>query len=277
MTTIIIQAVSVFLPLGYLMTLMLYAMAFAGQRAPRVARVRPHMLKTLLVLHLGQFILHGIEAGGLPIFDAWLSLSAVALALAGLFGIVIRRHDQATVGALVLFVAALLQLISSMFGPMQAIALEGPSDTGTFIHVVTAAAACAALILSGLYGFLYLTLLRQMKNQSFGPIFRQLPDLTQLARMTRRAALAGFISLTLGVNVGIGVAHAKGTAGFLYTDPLVILAFALWLHFGIIAFSGKVRGLTAQRASFAAVAGLTVVVATLFLTAVPGFTFHTFR
>lgn len=272
-----IQAITVLLPTGYFVCMLLYAMAFAGERGPRVQRVRPVVLRVLLALHLGLFALHGAAAGGFPAFDAWLSVSAVTLALVGLFVVVTRRHDQATVGALVLLVVAALQMLSGMFGPMEAIVAERAPSTATNLHVITAVIATAALILSGLYGFLYLTLLRQMKRQTFGPIFRQLPDLTQLARMTRRAALAGFLGLTLGVNVGIGLAHAKGTVGFQYTDPIVILVLVLWLHFGVIAFSGKIRGVTAQRASFAAVAGLTVLVATLFLAIVPGATFHAFR
>ncbi len=277
MIPILIQAITVFLPIGYLVAMLLYAMAFAGDRGPNVHRIRPILLRVLLTLHAGLFVLHGVEAGGFPRVDVWLSMSAVTLAMVGLFVVVTRRHDQATVGSLVLLVVAVLQLISSMFGPMDALVINRVANAATGIHVVTAAVASAALILSGLYGFLYLTLLRQMKQQTFGPVFRQLPDLTQLARMTRRAALAGFLGLTLGVNVGIGVAHAKGTAGFQYTDPTVILALVLLLHFGVIAFSAKIRGLTAQRASFAAVAGLTVVVATLLLAVIPGATFHAFR
>jgi ABC-type uncharacterized transport system permease subunit len=274
---ILIQAITVFLPAGYLVAMLLYAMAFAGDRGPNVQRFRPHFLRLLLVLHISLFVLHGIGSEGFPARDAWLSVSAVTLALVGLFVAITRRHDQATVGALVLLVVATLQMVSSMFGPTAAVVSDRPSSAAAGIHALTAAVASGALILSGLYGFLYLTLLRQMKRQTFGPIFRQLPDLTQLARMTRRAALAGFLGLTLGVNIGIGVAHANGTAGFQYTDPTVILTLVLWLHFGIIAFSGKIRGLTAQRASFAAVAGLTVLVATLFLAVIPGATFHAFR
>ena len=275
MNDALIQAITVFLPTGYLVATLLYGMAFAGERAPNVERVRPHLVRLLLVLHAALLVLHGIAVGGFPVINTWLSVSAVALAMVGLFVLGTRRRDEATVGALVLLAVGLLQLIASMFGPTTAQVSDQPSSAATGTHVVTAAVAVAALILSGIYGFLYLTLLRQMKKHAFGPIFRQLPDLTQLARMTRSSALAGFLGLTLGVNVGIGIAHANGTAGFHYTDPIVILALVLWLHFGVIAFSGKIRGVTAQRASFAAVAGLGVLVAMLLL-AVTGATFHTF-
>ncbi len=273
----LIQALTVFLPSGYLVTAILFAMAFAGDAGPKVDRYRTPLLRSLGLLHLGLFVLHGLASRGFPAFDAWLSVSAVAFALVALFVVVTWRHSQATVGALVLLVVAGLQMLASMFGPTEALKVERATNAATGIHATTAAVASAALILSGLYGFLYLTLLRQMKRHTFGAVFRQLPDLTQLARMTRRAALAGFLGLTLGVNVGIGLAHAQGTAGFQYTDPTVILTLALWLHFGLIAFSAKIRGLTAQRASLAAVAGLTVLVATLLLAVVPGATFHALR
>ncbi|MFT5731842.1 MAG: ABC-type transport system involved in cytochrome c biogenesis permease subunit [Planctomycetota bacterium] len=281
MNAILIQAITVFLPAGYLAAALLYSMAYAGNEGPDVSRFRAPLLRALTILHLALFVLHGAEAGGFPMLRGWLSLSLVAFAVVMLFAVVTWRHGQATVGALVLLVVALLQMLASMFGPTSALVADrGPASSAaaaTGIHVITAAVACAALVLSGLYGFLYLTLLRQMKRQTFGAIFRQLPDLTQLAGMTRRAALAGFLGLTLGVNIGIGVAHAKGTAGFQYTDPIVILTLALWFHFGLIAFSGKIRGLSAQRASLAAVAGLTVLVGTLLLAVIPGATFHALR
>ncbi len=269
-----IQALMVLLPCGYLVVALLYGMAFAGVTEPPFSAIRTPLLRALSLAHLGLFALHGAALGGFPAMDAWLSLSAVAFAVVAQFVLVTLRLPQPTVGALVLAVAGMLQLVASMFGPMAPLAGESPSSAPTAIHALTAAFASAAVVLSGLYGFLYLILLRQMKRKTFGALFRRLPDLTQLARMTRRAALAGFLGMTLGVNAGIGLAHAKGTAGFQYTDPTVLLTLGVWLHFGLIAFSAKLAGLTAQRASWAAVCGLTVLLAVLFLALVPGATFH---
>lgn len=270
---VLAQAIQVALPCGYLMAAMLFAMAFAGASEPGVARIRRPLLRGLLVLHLLLFALHGHQSGGFPRFDLWMSVSSVALATALLFVGVTIRTPQPTVGAMVLLVAGALQLVSSMFARMQVEGVE-PAPLATAVHVITAAFASAAVVLSGLYGFLYLLLLRQMKRQTFGAIFQRLPDLTQLARMTRRSALAGFGGLALGVNVGFAIAHSTGTSGFHYADPMVLLVLGVWLHFGLIAFSRRIRGITAQRASWAAVGGLTVLIATLFLAVVPGATFH---
>lgn len=270
---VLAQALQVALPCGYLMTAMLFAMAYAGDAEPGVARFRLPMLRGLLLLHLLLFGLHGHQSGGFPRFDLWMSVSSVAFATASLFMAVTIRTPQPAVGAIVLLGAGTLQMVSSMFARMQIQGVE-PAPIATAAHVITAALACAAVVLSGLYGFLYLLLLRQMKRQTFGALFQRLPDLTQLAQMTRRSALAGFGGLALGVNVGFAIAHSTGTSGFHYADPTVALVLGVWLHFGLIAFSRRIRGITAQRASWAAVGGLAVLIATLFLAVVPGATFH---
>lgn len=270
---VLAQALQVALPCGYLMTAMLFAMAYAGDAEPGVARFRLPMLRGLLLLHLLLFGLHGHQSGGFPRFDLWMSVSSVAFATASLFMAVTIRAPQPAVGAIVLLGAGTLQMVSSMFARMQIQGVE-PAPIATAAHVITAALACAAVVLSGLYGFLYLLLLRQMKRQTFGALFQRLPDLTQLAQMTRRSALAGFGGLALGVNVGFAIAHSTGTSGFHYADPTVALVLGVWVHFGLIAFSRRIRGITAQRASWAAVGGLAVLIATLFLAVVPGATFH---
>ena len=270
---VLAQALQVALPCGYLMTAMLFAMAYAGDAEPGVARLRLPMLRGLLLLHLLLFGLHGHQSGGFPRFDLWMSVSSVAFATASLFMAVTIRTPQPAVGAIVLLGAGTLQMVSSMFARMQIQGVE-PAPIATAAHVITAALACAAVVLSGLYGFLYLLLLRQMKRQTFGALFQRLPDLTQLAQMTRRSALAGFGGLALGVNVGFAIAHSTGTSGFHYADPTVALVLGVWVHFGLIAFSRRIRGITAQRASWAAVGGLAVLIATLFLAVVPGATFH---
>ncbi|MEM9378479.1 MAG: cytochrome c biogenesis protein CcsA [Planctomycetota bacterium] len=273
----LVQPLTVFLPCGYLVVAMLYAMAFAGEAQPPIARIRTPLLRMLLVLHVGLFALHGGTVGGFPRFDSWLVLSAVALALVALFVAITWRRRQPTVGALVLFAAGTLQMVASMFGPTAPIVERGPSSAITAMHVLTVIFASAAVVLSGLYGVLYLLLLRQMRRQSFGALFRRLPDLRQLARMTRSAALAGFLGLVLGVNVGIGMAHARGVEGFGYTDTFVLSVLVICVHFGLIAFSRRIRGLTAQRASWAAVGGLTVLMAALAVALVPEATFHSLR
>jgi len=275
-----IQALTVLLPSAYLLAAILHGMAFGGDRAPQVDRPRRIVLSVTLLLHLVCFVLRALVLGHFPVSDVWSTLSAVAMCAAGLFLVVARRSSgersvaYAGTGGVVLGLVSLLQLIASAFGPTQLVARAGGMGTYQVLHVATSVLAAAALILSGVHGILYLLLYRQMRARRFGLLFAHLPDLDVLARMTRSSALSGFLFLTVGVNVGIAMAHAEKSEGFRYAQPEVLLSIVLWIHFGVIAFSRHIRGFSARRASFAAAGGLVALLLSLMLILFPGISFH---
>ena len=272
MNQALIQALAVALPSLYLFLGVLYGMSFAGDREPPIHRARRALMLSTIALHAGLFALLSDASGGFPRLDVWLSFSAVCLGMVSVFSLVTVRNQQPTVAAIVFIAAFLLQLSSSMFGPLRALTERGPSTISTIMHVLTVVLASAAVMLSGLYGFLYLLLFRQMRRQTFGALFRQLPDLRQLAMMTRLSALTG---LLLGVNVGIAMAHSRGVEGFGYTDSFVLSMLAICIHFGLIAFSKRIPGITANRASWAAVGGLMLLLGALVASAlIPEASFH---
>ena len=268
-----VQAATVLLPSAYLVTTVLYGMAFAGERAPAfAARWRARALVATLGLHAALFAARAAVARTFPIDGAWLVVSATALVAGLLFALLSLRTARPAVGGIVLAMLTVLQTAASALGPTRAEALPA-ADAGKLLHVGTVVLASASLVLSGLFGYLHVLLLRQMRAKRFGALYRSLPNLEQLARLTRLAALAGFVFLTAGLNVGIALAHAR-VEGFGYLDAHVLLTIAVWLHFGLIAFSRHVRGLTAQRASVAAVFGLITLLLAIVITVIPAATFH---
>lgn len=271
--TAAIQALLVALPPAYLVLAILYGMAFAGSAQPRFASARRPLLWMTLLAHASVFVLNASITGASVVGGARI-LSAVALTVGFLFCLVTFRSPQPTVAAILFALVFLLQLGASAFGPMGAESSVQAGNAVQTAHTITMLLATAALVLSGIYGLLHLVLYRQLKAQRFGPVVQRLPNLEQLARTTRLSALAGFVFLTLGVNVGIGLAHARNVEQFSYTDPTVLLNLGLWIHFGIIAFSKRVAGLTARRASFAAVGGLITLLIAIAILTVPGASFH---
>lgn len=270
-----IQALVVLLPFGYLVAAVFYGMAFAGPKQPPLARLRTLFFIAPLVVHTVLFGLYWEEAGAFPIVGTWLVISAVALVTALIFAGITWRHPQPSVACIVLLVVTVMQLLASAFGPLR-VEIGHDVSPFTLLHVSTSIVAAACLILSGIYGFLYILLFQQMRSKRFGPLFKELPPLDLLTRTTRRAALVGFLFLTVGLNVGIGMGHQLAEDGFDYADPHVILFIALWIHFGVIAFSRQIRGLTARWASIAAAAGLVALLITLLLTLLPAVTSHSF-
>lgn len=270
----LLQVLTVLLPPAYLLATFLHGMAFARPEARITELLRKLVTATTIVLHLAWFVAHGERIQCFPIADTPSSASAVVLATLCLQTVLARWMKNPGSGGVVLALLFLGQLFASATTDLRALPRTTPIDTFGIVHVTTSVVALAALVLSGVHGLLYLTLLRQMRLRNFGALFAGLPDLSVLARLTRGAALAGFLCLMIGMNVGIALAHRDHELGFAYRDTEVALTIVLWLHFGAIAFSRWIRGFNARRASIAATVGLVVVLLSLALLLVPGTTFH---
>lgn len=267
------QALQVCLPTVLALTAFLYAMHFGGGTAPQPKRTRRVLGWASIGLYLAYFVVRWAELGDFPVYGPYSTLSWVALGILLLHVMtgIAGREPGST--AVVFGVVAVMQLVASCFGP-----LEVPDDARAvsfdLFHVATSVLASSALILSGVHGLLYILAWRRLRQRRFGPFLRGLPAMEDLARLTRRSALEGFVLLAIGINFGIGWAHSQGVETFSYSDPWVLAMLVLWIHFGLIAFSGKIPGVTAMRASWAATFGLTFFVLASAATLVPSVSFH---
>ncbi len=262
------------LPVLYCAASLLYAMHFGGPMAPVVRLPRRVVVAAALGTHVGLLALHAVSSRSFPASEFWTTTSAVALGLGLLFLFTRRRVEDEGAGFLVFGVVALMQLCASAFGPLEPRPIGAAADFLSISHATTSVLAGSAVMLSGLHGSLYLLVMRRMRRGSFGPLVEHMPDLRTLALLTRRAALAGFLLLTVGVNLGIAWAHATDIPDFGYTDHWVLAMFVLWIHFGIVAFSRSIRGFSAQRASFAAALGLAIFLIAGLVSLLPHGSFH---
>lgn len=270
----LLQVLTVLLPPWYLIAAVLHGMALGGARAPRVEHLRRLVTVGLIFAHALWFAANSELVQTFPIVDLASSASAVVYSVLVLQTLLARWMKHPGSGGIVLALLFVAQLFASSITDLRALPHAGTVGLFGIVHVLTSVLSLAALVLSGVHGVLYLTLLRQMRLRQFGALFAGLPDLDVLARMTRGAALAGFLGLTIGINVGIWLAHRDHSSGFAYREAEVALTILLWLHFGAIAFSGWIRGFNARRASYAAAAGLFVMILSLALVLLPGTTFH---
>jgi ABC-type uncharacterized transport system permease subunit len=273
--SILIQATTVFEPVLYFALMMLYGMGLGGPRAPHVQGMRRAVWWLAILVGLTNLVARGVATDQFPITETWTSLSAAALLTTLFFGWMTRSAKTPTTGVLVIGVVFLMQLSASAFGPIEPVLPDRRPDLFYGLHVVTSIAAVAALALSGVHGLLYRYAYRRMRERSFGPLMSHLPSLDQLASLMRSAALAGFLFLAVGVNAGIGFAHALTVPGFRYSDPWVLAMFAIWIHFGVVAFSKYIPGFNARRASFASATGFVVLLVAMLVQALaPHLSFH---
>lgn len=266
-----VQALGVLLPVMYALSALFHGVVFGGERSIKVDPLRRNVLNATITLHFAYFVVRGFETGQFPANDLWTTVSLIAFSTALLYAIIARITGHAGSGGVAIGLVFLLQLLASAFGSF--VPLVRDMGPWPITHVSVSALASGALALSGVHGLLYLLLFREMRRRRFGAWFDHLPDLDILAKMTRRSALFGFIGLTIGLNVGIGLAHAEKAPGFDYSNLEVLLSLALWVYFGVIAFSEKIPGFGARRASYAAAAGLIALLLSLFLVLLPN-SFH---
>lgn len=269
-----LQPLIVLLPCGYLLSAMLHGIAFAGERGTAVATLRVWTLRSTIALHAVYFLMRGLQMHGFPINDLASSVSSIAFASALLYGGLARSVKHAGSGGIVLGLVFLAQLLASAFGTVQVEVRKEPLGNPQLLHILLMVLALAAVVISGVHGALYMLLLRSMKRREFGGRLSHLPDLELLARIMRGAALVGFVCLTIGMNVGIYLAHREALPGFAYRQGEVLLTMVLWLHFGAISFSRYIKGFNARRASLAASVGLGLLLLSSVLILFPGLVFH---
>lgn len=269
-----IQLLTVLLPTAYLAVLLAYAHDFRAQSEDRHTRLRRIYFYATLTLHAGLFAAYVHSVDGAPQFDRFHVVSALGLVTGLLYAVVgegadSTRQGRAGVGLFVVALVFGLQLIASALGPLTVEPYRADS-TFYILHVGTILLASASLALSGTYGGLYLLLYRQMRGKRFGPLYRSLPSLSELASQTRRASAFACGLLFLGVNGGIAWAHARNVPEFSYSHPLVLIALGLCAHFALVAFSRHLPGMNPRRASYAATLGLVVFLASLYHALAPG-------
>lgn len=264
------QFLTTTLPCLYLALAGMCAGAFLSTRGVRMTRTRRALVALALVLHAWLLLSRWQDADGMPEFGGWHSLSPLALVVVAMFA-ALGQRERGGLGtsAVVYSIVFVLQWASASFGDPLARADEARPAMFYLVHVASILVASAALILSGIHGLLYLLLYRTMRQRKFGRLFEGLPSLSELARQMRRAAAIAFVWLLIGVNGGIWWAHTSKVTGFNYRDPLVLILIALMAHFGVVAASGSIPGITARRASWAATVGLFALAVSLGFSLLP--------
>ena len=201
----------------------------------------------------GRYLLTGTGAAGL---GAWIAAGVLFMLQRTL------RSSAPGVAVLPLVVAV---TFPGLFATAPAPAALGPGVAalpGVRLHVTTATASVALLVLAAAMGALYLAQERQLKGKRFGPLFRRLPALLTLERATGLLVLAGFAAFTFALASGGLAVRAAWCAAPWAWDATRIGALGAWLVFAGLA-AARALGVRGQRQAVLAVAGLVLVVAFL--------------
>lgn len=228
----------------YLGAAALAATPFA-RRMPAPVRGVLALLTAGMLCHITALVEFARAYGQMPFTGLGPSLSlAGALLAATLLCVELFAREV----SLTLFAAPLAALATTLAAVAGLVPGRGtPGAQGAWLgaHIVLSFLGIAAFTTAAAAGTMYLVERRELKSRRFGAVFRFFPPLETLDRVNHVAAVAGWLSLTLGVVLAV-------TYSVAYRDVAMaqmVWGFAAWLAVTTLTVGRVLRGWQARRAA----------------------------
>ncbi len=277
-----VTVLRIMLPLLYLATLGMYLWLFFTDHP--TARVRcTQMAVVTVIVHTLALVTQTAYLERLPLESPLEFFSSLALALMVTYLVIEQSIRAKNTGFIVVGTAFLLQFLASSFCHTKISNNPLLQQPGFAAHAGLAILAYTALSLSFLYAVLYLILARQLERRSFGLLFRRLPSLEVLERMSIGAIKLAlpllFVALALGHLWMYHLRDAQPALASMLTpwDPKILMTWVIFLGYAgglagyrFLGWRGRRMNLLAVFA-FLAVLGATGLAHHFFPT------FHKFR
>ena len=201
MMNVALSLANVALPVLYLVMFGLYVWLFRSDH-PTPRRIASRFTALVVLFHLGVEVVRALAYGRLPMGSPPEFISTLALAILITYLFIEGRWRVKNTGFLPTSIAFVLQFTASVFTTSVPETRPFLADPGYASHAILVLLAYTALTLSFVYALLYLVLARQLGRHQFGLLFRHLPSLDVLERMSVGAVELGvpllFASLVLG-------------------------------------------------------------------------------
>lgn len=271
------------LPLLYLVVWGVYLWLFFADH-PTARRLCSRLAAVTVLIHVIAMVTRSLALGRLPMGAPLEFTGALALALLSTYLVVERRLRAKNTGFLVTGMAFILIFVTSAFCTVAPQASPFLSDPGFAGHAVLVLLAYTALSLSFLYAVLYLILTRQLMRRQFGLLFRRLPALETLERMSVGAVELGvpllFLALALGHLWMYDLADRVDPAlAEMLTpwDPKILVSWVIFLGYTVGLVGHRFLGWRGRRMNVMAVVAFVTVVATIGVVHHFFPSFHNFR
>lgn len=246
-----------------------------------IARIRPlaYALVGLHTLYIGSYT---VATGHELVSTIWELFSLIAFTLFTVYTFIElkARPEAAGTSLLVTLVAFVLQLVSSFFVSVVQSPKTGILTDPVFnAHVTTSVFGYAALMLSAIYGTLYLLLFRSIRRNEFGALFHNIPSLEHLEKFGLRSTAVGFVFLTVSIVLGgvlIGRYPPADSLPHVLLDPKILMTLLVWLVFGVTLLVRQVIKLEGRRLVLFWMSGFALTIVSMTLVNAFGTQFHSF-
>ena len=249
--------------IAHFVAISLYLGATALAAAPFARPMRAPVRGVVIVLTLGV-LAHGSGLAALAAQEGQapftglgpaLSFAGLLLALTLLIVEVLARDVSLTLVAAPL--AAVPTIAANIFGFVPLAEPGGAKGVWLLAHIALSFGGIAAFGTAAAAGTMYLVERRELKSRRFGAVFRFFPPLDTLDRVNHVAAIAGWLSLTLGVTLA-------GTYAVAYHEmdmPKIVWALCAWLAVTAIALGRVIGGWKARRAALVSSIAFAAIIA----------------
>ncbi|PJA76787.1 hypothetical protein CO151_01625 [bacterium CG_4_9_14_3_um_filter_65_15] len=231
-----VTALRILLPILYAATLGLYLWLFYSDHP--TARHRSTQLAAVTVItHMATMVAQTAYLQRIPLESPLEFLSALGLAIMVTYLVIELRIRAKNTGFIVVGMAFFLVTIAEIFFRNRISGNPLLQLPGFAAHAALAILAYTALSLSFLYAILYLILARQLANHSFGLLFRRLPSLEVLERMSIGAIKLALPLLFSALALGhLWMYHLRDThpelaAQLTPWDPKILTTWVIFLGY----------------------------------------------
>jgi ABC-type transport system involved in cytochrome c biogenesis permease subunit len=213
-------------------------------------RLADYFILTGLSIHCAFLIIISSQSGTLPISTLFES-STFYLSLIVLLSVILKFLYR--LQSLTPFVMPIVTGFSIAAVTLVKNDLALTADLKTFwlfAHIIPIFLGYASFTVSFIFSIMYLTMERQLKKKSFGPLFESLPSL-------------GFPLLTIGLVSGTVWAKTTNILGLTwYLDPKVLLGSLTWLIYAAILHLRLGASFHGTKVAVVTIAGFVIVIFT---------------
>src|SRR5215831_1021483 len=252
-----------FIPLAlYTLALLAYAWHFA-QRQKESAHAATTLLVAGVLAHTFVIGMQTMQAGQVPMTTAASAISATVWVLLLAYLYIEMTTEERAMGTFILPLAVALQSIPAFKPALEdrAAVLQGPLFS---VHVLSLLFAYASFALAGVIGITYVLLFKEIKAKHLGFFYARLPSLQVLDSMNHRAAVVGWVFLTVGLIVGfVWAAQAPGydprVQAMSLQDPKISVALICWAVYSFEVFAARRIGWGGRRVAYLSALAFAIV------------------
>jgi ABC-type uncharacterized transport system permease subunit len=269
-----IHTLNFLMPIFYLITFLIYLYDFQREDKKLNNSKRLFLFITLFI-HLLYLLLRTIQFDHPPITSVFEIFTLLAFAVSFSYFILELVTDIRGTGMFIIFISIAFQTVSSLFIKDLFFVREELRSNLLGTHVFSALLGYAGITISAVYGFLFLMLYNQLKQNKFGILFDRLPNLEILEKLCFYSAVIGFILLTIAIIIGV-IWLPQSNLNFSYTDPKLLGTLLIWIIYGIGIFKKIYGNLRGRKLVIVSIIGFILTIGSTILSNFLAKSFHSF-